>query len=150
MTLNAAEQAPENMQYVPRRWLILATVGLAQLMTVLDLTIVNIALPSAQRSLHFATVDRQWAVTAYALAFGSLFPAPAYSGSSCSPGAALVQQPLVHGYVAGFWWTAAVFAAGAVVCGALLRRGPLHPRRARTAAPEPQAAQPEATVRPAE
>jgi EmrB/QacA subfamily drug resistance transporter len=55
-----------------RRWLILATVALAQLMIVLDLTVVNIALPSAQRSLHFATVDRQWVVTAYALAFGSL------------------------------------------------------------------------------
>ncbi|MBV9206860.1 MAG: MFS transporter, partial [Actinobacteria bacterium] len=47
-------------------------VGLAQLMIVLDLTVVNIALPSAQRSLHFASVDRQWVVTAYALAFGSL------------------------------------------------------------------------------
>src|SRR5580698_2224883 len=56
----------------PRRWLILATIGLAQLMIVLDLTVVNIALPSAQRSLHLATVDRQWVVTAYALAFGSL------------------------------------------------------------------------------
>jgi len=38
----------------PRRWLILATVALAQLMIVLDLTVVNIALPSAQRSLHLA------------------------------------------------------------------------------------------------
>jgi EmrB/QacA subfamily drug resistance transporter len=56
----------------PRRWLILGTVGLAQLMVVLDATIVNIALPSAQRSLGFSTVDRQWVVTAYALAFGSL------------------------------------------------------------------------------
>jgi len=56
----------------PRRWLVLAVVGLAQLMIVLDLTVVTIALPSAQRSLHFATVDRQWVVTAYALAFGSL------------------------------------------------------------------------------
>jgi EmrB/QacA subfamily drug resistance transporter len=56
----------------PRRWLVLAVVGLAQLMIVLDLTVVNIALPSAQRALHFATVDRQWVVTAYALAFGSL------------------------------------------------------------------------------
>ena len=41
-------------------------------MVVLDATIVNIALPSAQRDLHFSTVDRQWIVTAYALAFGSL------------------------------------------------------------------------------
>ncbi len=56
----------------PRRWLILGIVGLAQLMVVLDVTIVNIALPSAQRSLGFSTVDRQWVVTAYALAFGSL------------------------------------------------------------------------------
>src|ERR1700745_2478857 len=56
----------------PRRWLILGVVGLAQLMVILDATIVNIALPSAQRALHFSTVDRQWVVTAYALAFGSL------------------------------------------------------------------------------
>src|SRR4029450_1895751 len=56
----------------PRRWLIPGTVGLAQLMVVLDATIVNIALPSAQRALGLSTVDRQWVVTAYALAFGSL------------------------------------------------------------------------------
>jgi EmrB/QacA subfamily drug resistance transporter len=55
-----------------RRWLILVVVALAQLMVVLDATIVNIALPSAQRSLGFANSDRQWVVTAYALAFGSL------------------------------------------------------------------------------
>jgi EmrB/QacA subfamily drug resistance transporter len=56
----------------PRRWLILGVIALAQLMVVLDATIVTIALPSAQRSLHFSNVDRQWVVTAYALAFGSL------------------------------------------------------------------------------
>ncbi|HEY1640587.1 MAG TPA: MFS transporter [Streptosporangiaceae bacterium] len=55
-----------------RRWLILVVVAVAQLMVVLDATIVNIALPSAQRSLGFANGDRQWVVTAYALAFGSL------------------------------------------------------------------------------
>ncbi len=55
-----------------RRWLILGVIGLAQLMVVLDLTVMNIALPSAQRALHFTTVDRQWVVTAYTLAFGSL------------------------------------------------------------------------------
>ena len=55
-----------------RRWWILALLGIAQLMVVLDATIVNIALPSAQRALGFTTVDRQWVVTAYALAFGSL------------------------------------------------------------------------------
>ncbi|MEC3996470.1 MFS transporter [Actinacidiphila sp. DG2A-62] len=54
------------------RWWVLAVVGLAQLMVVLDATIVNIALPSAQRDLGFSDSDRQWVVTAYSLAFGSL------------------------------------------------------------------------------
>ena len=55
-----------------RRWLILGVIGLAQLMVVLDVTVMNIALPSAERALHFTTVDRQWVVTAYTLSFGSL------------------------------------------------------------------------------
>ena len=55
-----------------RRWLVLVVVAVAQLMVVLDSTVVNIALPSAQRSLGFPNSDRQWVVTAYALAFGSL------------------------------------------------------------------------------
>jgi EmrB/QacA subfamily drug resistance transporter len=55
-----------------RRWTILGLIGLAQLMVVLDVTVVNIALPSAQRALHFTDANRQWIVTAYALAFGSL------------------------------------------------------------------------------
>lgn len=54
------------------RWWILAVIGMAQLMVVLDATIVNIALPSAQKDLGFSDGDRQWVVTAYALAFGSL------------------------------------------------------------------------------
>jgi EmrB/QacA subfamily drug resistance transporter len=55
-----------------RRWLILTVIGIAQLLVVLDVTIVNIALPSAQRDLGFSDDDRQWVITAYALAFGSL------------------------------------------------------------------------------
>jgi EmrB/QacA subfamily drug resistance transporter len=55
-----------------RRWAILAVLGVAQLMVVLDATVVNIALPSAQKALHFTNGNRQWIVTAYALAFGSL------------------------------------------------------------------------------
>ena len=54
------------------RWWVLAVIGIAQLMVVLDATIVNIALPSAQRDLGFTDANRQWVVTAYALAFGSL------------------------------------------------------------------------------
>jgi EmrB/QacA subfamily drug resistance transporter len=59
-------------QHHSRRWWILALLGLAQLMVVLDTTIVNIALPSAQKALHFTDGNRQWIVTGYALAFGSL------------------------------------------------------------------------------
>src|SRR5882757_262147 len=56
----------------PNRWAILALLSVAQLMVVLDATIVTIALPSAQKALHFSTESRQWIITAYALAFGSL------------------------------------------------------------------------------
>src|SRR5580692_2308586 len=56
----------------PNRWAVLALLGVAQLMVVLDATIVTIAIPSAQNALHFSTENRQWVVTAYALAFGSL------------------------------------------------------------------------------
>ena len=61
----------ENPHY-ERRWAILGILGLAQLMVVLDVTVVNVALPSAQNALHFTDGDRQWIITAYALAFGSL------------------------------------------------------------------------------
>jgi EmrB/QacA subfamily drug resistance transporter len=55
-----------------RRWWALATVALAQLMVVLDSTVVNIALPAAQADLGFTNGERQWVVTGYSLAFGSL------------------------------------------------------------------------------
>ena len=55
-----------------RRWLILFVIAIAQLMVVLDATVVNIALPSAQEALQFTNDQRQWVITAYALAFGSL------------------------------------------------------------------------------
>lgn len=57
---------------VANRWIALAVLSLAQLMIVLDGTIVNIALPVAQRALGFSTGDRQWVVTGYALALGTL------------------------------------------------------------------------------
>ncbi len=56
----------------PNRWAVLALLSVAQLMVVLDATIVTVALPTAQRVLHFSPDSRQWVVTAYALAFGSL------------------------------------------------------------------------------
>jgi EmrB/QacA subfamily drug resistance transporter len=56
----------------PKRWLALAVIALAQLMIVLDASIVNIALPQAQQDLGISNTDRQWVITAYTLAFGGL------------------------------------------------------------------------------
>jgi len=55
-----------------RRWWVLAVVGLAQFIVLLDSTVVNIALPSAQRALGMTVADRQWVITAYAVTFGGL------------------------------------------------------------------------------
>ncbi len=56
----------------PRRWRALVVIAIAQLMVVLDASIVNIALPDAQKALDISYADRQWVVTAYTLAFGGL------------------------------------------------------------------------------
>jgi len=56
----------------PKRWWALVVLALTQLVVVLDGTIVNIALPQAQQELGLSDVERQWVVTAYALAFGAL------------------------------------------------------------------------------
>jgi len=66
------ERRPASARGSDHRWFVLVVVSIAQLMVVLDATVVNIALPSAQLSLGFDNSDRQWIVTAYALAFGSL------------------------------------------------------------------------------
>ncbi|WP_063776590.1 MFS transporter [Streptacidiphilus albus] len=63
----AVEPTPD-----PRRWRALAVIAVAQLMIVLDITVVNIALPSAQKDLGISVGDRQWVITAYTLAFGGL------------------------------------------------------------------------------
>ncbi|MEU8759415.1 MFS transporter [Streptomyces sp. NPDC048659] len=56
----------------PRRWQALVFIAMAQLLVNLDHTIINIALPSAQTDLGISDGNRQWAITAYALAFGGL------------------------------------------------------------------------------
>jgi EmrB/QacA subfamily drug resistance transporter len=63
----AGREAPD-----PKRWWSLVLIGLSQLMIVLDITVVTIALPSAQQDLHIAPADKQWVMTAYTLAFGGL------------------------------------------------------------------------------
>src|SRR5580693_182968 len=74
MTLEhpAVDAPPLRGANYDRRWWILSVLGIAQLMVILDSTVVNIALPSAQHALHFSNADRQWIVTGYSLAFGSL------------------------------------------------------------------------------
>lgn len=64
--------SPSDDRHHATRWLVLGVIALAQLIVVLDATIVNIALPTAQESLGFSNDNRQWIVTGYALAFGSL------------------------------------------------------------------------------
>ena len=69
-----SEQANETVgeRLHRNRWWILVVLSMAQLMVVLDATVVNVALPSAQEDLAFSDGDRTWVITAYALAFGSL------------------------------------------------------------------------------
>ena len=76
----------------PRRWGILAVVIVAQLMIVLDASIVTIALPSAQHALGISTANRQWVITAYTLAFGGFL--------------------LLGGRIADFWGRKRVFVVG--------------------------------------
>jgi MFS family permease len=98
----------------PRRWLVLAVICAGVLMIVLATTVMNLALPSAQRALGFINADRQWIVTAYSLSFGSLL-------LFCGRLADLIGRKVA------FWWCAGIFAAGAVICGGLLRPGPQLP-----------------------
>jgi hypothetical protein len=65
-------EAVSNDGLDPNRWKALLVIAIASLMVVLDASIVNIALPSAQKALHISNANRQWVVTAYSLAFGSL------------------------------------------------------------------------------
>lgn len=86
--------AAEPVGLDPRRWWILAVVALAQLMVVLDATIVNVALPDAQQALGISDSNRQWVVTAYALAFGGLL--------------------LLGGRIADYWGRKRAFLAGII------------------------------------
>src|SRR5207253_9328175 len=54
----------------PHRWRVLAVVATAFFMTILDVSIVNVALPSIGRDLHFSEANLQWVISAYAIAFG--------------------------------------------------------------------------------
>ncbi len=70
--LAPSASSPGDEGHSPPDWLILSLVCLAQFMVILDVSIVNVALPSIQRTLGFSEVNLQWVVTAYALTFGGL------------------------------------------------------------------------------
>src|SRR5688572_23355576 len=55
-----------------RSWWILGLIGLAQFMVILDVTVVNVALPSIANALSFGATDLQWVVTVYVLFTGGL------------------------------------------------------------------------------
>jgi EmrB/QacA subfamily drug resistance transporter len=89
MSVSPAEVGPD-----PKRWSILGVVIVAQLMVVLDASIVTIALPSAQRALHISVANRQWVITAYTLSFGGLL--------------------LLGGRIADFWGRRRMFIVGLI------------------------------------
>ena len=66
----SARQQRQLSRHSENKWVILGLLALAQFMVILDVAIVNVALPSIFRSLHFAPNDLQWVVTAYTLTFG--------------------------------------------------------------------------------
>ncbi|WP_323749727.1 MFS transporter [Curtobacterium sp. VKM Ac-1376] len=107
MTTSATGSVPTTDTAHPssRRWWVLVIVGLAQLVVVLDGTIVNIALPQAQAELGLSDESRQWVVTAYALAFGALL--------------------LLGGRISDFWGRKRTFIVGMVGFGAASALGGL-------------------------
>ena len=91
-----------------RRWVTLFIVCLAQLMIVLDVTIVNVALPSIQRDLHFSQANLSWVVNAFLVTFGSLLLLAGRLGD-------LLGRKRV--FVAGL----TIFTVASLLCGIRLR-----------------------------
>ena len=89
-----APAAPPGAEPNPRRWVALAVIAIAQLMVVLDATVVNIALPQAQADLGISDADRQWVLTAYTLTFGGLL--------------------LLGGRIADYWGRKRTFVVGII------------------------------------
>ncbi|MCF2525627.1 MFS transporter [Yinghuangia soli] len=85
---------PASSEASSKRWWVLVIVSIAQLMVVLDATIVTVALPDAQADLDMSDANKQWVVTAYALTFGALL--------------------LLGGRIADFWGRKKAFMAGMV------------------------------------
>src|SRR5258705_8197872 len=99
-TVGAAAKPASPAAAAAHRWWILATAGIAQLMVILDATVVNIALPTAQRNLGFSNADRQWV------------------------NSAVLVQAEVHSYATAYRWAAVFFLAGLVITALLYRASP--------------------------
>src|SRR4051795_7506121 len=72
MSAQSIETASDIREGDRRRWVILSVLVLAQFMVVLDVAIVNVALPTIKNDLHFSEGGLQWVITAYAIVFGGV------------------------------------------------------------------------------
>src|ERR687887_32076 len=72
MTQKIVAERAVGSQLDPRRWIALAVIVAAQFMVVLDVAIVNVALPSIRTDLHFSQESLQWVITAYSIFFGGV------------------------------------------------------------------------------
>ena len=87
-----------------RRWLALVVLCVGQLMIVLDATVVNVALPTIQRDLHFSQSSLAWVINAYLITFGGLLLLAGRLGDLIGP-----KRIFVTGL--------AVFTAASAFCG---------------------------------
>jgi EmrB/QacA subfamily drug resistance transporter len=101
----------------PRRWQALALVCVAFFMTVLDVSIVNVALPSIGESLHFSETGLQWVITAYAITFGGFLLLGGRAGD-------------ILGRKRMFLIGVAIFSIASLVCGLANTTGVLVAARA--------------------
>jgi MFS family permease len=133
---------PTAHAFQQRRWLALAAVVLTQFTVVLDVSIVNVALPSIRNDLHFSLENPQWVLTAYAIVFGGVlllggrladplgrrrvfsFPPPRGATGAASP---LSGAALTHGFQIAFYVPAALVVLAAITAAAILASKPPHP-----------------------
>jgi EmrB/QacA subfamily drug resistance transporter len=104
----------------PRRWIALAIVCAAFFMTVLDVSIVNVALPSIERSLHFSRSGLQWVITAYAITFGGFLLAGGRAGDLLGRRRMFLVGVVVFtvaSLLCGFAWSSGVLIASRAVQG---------------------------------
>ncbi|MEV4137666.1 hypothetical protein AB0J72_36525 [Dactylosporangium sp. NPDC049742] len=98
----------------PSRWFALAIIAVAQLMVVLDATVVNVALPQVGGSLGTALLNTV-AITAATSYFTDHAPAGNPQGTQL--------EAMVHGYVTAFWWGSALLVAAAVIVAVFIKAG---------------------------